>query len=703
MKINTKISDIIQQYQKYDSYIKINNKKIDEIDINHIFDELNTYLTNIDINVNININIYIIEFIISNYRNNDDYLNKMKNDILSYIFYNIENYYKLIINNYKEKNYIAYYKIYEYDIILLLYSYYYYINLIFDFISYAEGITIDKIKEFIQDKTILIKLFNLTSIKSDLNITNKDIEKLYIFVINDFNKEILLSNDDYINKLSKNYIIKKIIKNNDIIHKKSDKFFNIIISHLIKFYKIHTIINNYENNYITIAQYVGNCWYIAILTCICYSDLSKKLIYKKLKKYDLLTKGDKNRINKIFIDTVKYIIENITWENKKYKDVSKEQQCIYEKFFKYDINKYLYEGFEDFIKYDYKQEPYRNWIYMKHHEFGGLNDFVFKNIYQDMINDNCINMTYYLLGNKDKFKLSNEKAKKCNIGIDALGYIIINRFYNMFNLNTLYLYDYKHDINNYYKQIYTEDDDPEKRLQSPDIIFIDKFEDIVIYNNIVKLIEGKVKTLDLLEKTTITHDLTDNSYINYNGFRYKLDYIIQSSTDNYSNGSCGHAICAITYKNEEYIYDSGIRDVDTKCGEDDIIIPCSLIKYKWKNALKENINFCVNSCLHKKTTETSQSVYKNTLTENKLCFNNLSNIILAYIKVDVSDEITSGGNNNKYKSIHKKINILNKNNKIIERTIYINDNIKTKFIKYNKTFKSLSDFKYNKKNKYYYI
>jgi hypothetical protein len=64
------------------------------------------------------------------------------------------------------------------------------------------------------------------------------------------------------------------------------------------------------------------------------------------------------------------------------------------------------------------------------------------------------------------------------------------------------------------------------------------------------------------------------------------------------------------------------------------------------------------------------------------------------------------GGNNKYKSTHKKINILNKNNKIIERTIYINDNdndIKNKFIKYNKTFKSLSDFKFNKKNKYYYI
>ena len=696
MKINIKLSNIIQQYQKYDSYIKIKAKKFNKIDVNHVFDELNTYFINIDINVNINIIIYIIEFIISNYKNNDEYLNKLKNDLLSYIFYNIENYYNLIFDNYKQKNYINYYKIYEYDILLLLYSYFYYINLIFDYISYGVDITVDKIKQFIEDKTILIRLFNLTSIKSDLNITSKHIEQFYINVINDFNNEILLKNN-FINKLSKNYIIAKITENNIIIHKKSNKFFNIIISHLNKFYKLFTIINDYEDNYITIAQYVGNCWYIAILTCICYSDLSKKLIHKKLKKYDLLkTKGDDNRINKIFIDTVKFIIENITLKNKKYKDITKEEQCVYEKFFKHDINKYLYEGLEDFIKYDYKREPYRNWFRMKHYEFGGLNDFVFKNIYQDMINENCINMTYYLLGQKNKFKLTNEKARKCNIGIDTLGYIIINRFYNMFNLNTLYLYDYKNDANNYYKQIYTEDDDPEKRLESPDIIFIDKFEDIIMYNNLIKLIEGDVKTLDFLEKTRITHDLTDNSFINYNGFTYKLDYIIQSSNNDYSKNSCGHSICAITYKNEEYIYDSGIREVDIKCGDDDIIIPCSLIKYKWKNALKEDSNFCVNSCLHKKTTEQSQSVYKDTLTENKICFNTLSNIILAYIKVN-----SSGSSSTKTGGSNKKVNIMNKNNTIIERIVHI-DNNKNKFIKLNKIFQSLKSFKYNKKNKYYY-
>jgi hypothetical protein len=50
---------------------------------------------------------------------------------------------------------------------------------------------------------------------------------------------------------------------------------------------------------------------------------------------------------------------------------------------------------------------------------------------------------------------------------------------------------------------------------------------------------------------------------------------------------------------------------------------------------------------------------------------------------------------------------MNKN--IIERTIYINNNDnndnndKNKYIKFNKKYEPLSNFKFNKKNKYYYM
>jgi hypothetical protein len=60
------------------------------------------------------------------------------------------------------------------------------------------------------------------------------------------------------------------------------------------------------------------------------------------------------------------------------------------------------------------------------------------------------------------------------------------------------------------------------------------------------------------------------------------------------------------------------------------------------------------------------------------------------------------GGKNKLISTHKKVNIMNKNKTIIERIIYI-DNNKNKFIKLNKQYELLSNFKYNRKNKYYYI
>ena len=57
-----------------------------------------------------------------------------------------------------------------------------------------------------------------------------------------------------------------------------------------------------------------------------------------------------------------------------------------------------------------------------------------------------------------------------------------------------------------------------------------------------------------------------------------------------------------------------------------------------------------------------------------------------------------GGKKN---STNKKVNILNDNNKLIERIVYI-DNDKNKFIKLNKKYELLSNFKYNRKNKVYY-
>ena len=85
--------------------------------------------------------------------------------------------------------------------------------------------------------------------------------------------------------------------------------------------------------------------------------------------------------------------------------------------------------------------------------------------------------------------------------------------------------------------------------------------------------------------------------------------------------------------------------------------------------------------------------------EDNRVFNKQENVISVYVK----DPNITGGKNNTYKSIHKKVNILNNKTKtIIERIIYIDKN-KNKFIKFNKNYEPLSNFKYNRKNKYFYM
>ena len=40
----------------------------------------------------------------------------------------------------------------------------------------------------------------------------------------------------------------------------------------------------YKDDYITIPQYEGICWFISFLTGICYSDKNKQLLLKKFSE-----------------------------------------------------------------------------------------------------------------------------------------------------------------------------------------------------------------------------------------------------------------------------------------------------------------------------------------------------------------------------------------------------------------------------------
>ena len=94
MKVNVKLSEIIEEYKHFDSYIKLKNSKNSknekQLKIEYVFDELNTYLNNIDINININIINNIAEFIIINFKDDTTHFINIENANYKYIFTNLQ-------------------------------------------------------------------------------------------------------------------------------------------------------------------------------------------------------------------------------------------------------------------------------------------------------------------------------------------------------------------------------------------------------------------------------------------------------------------------------------------------------------------------------------------------------------------------------------------------------------------------------------
>ena len=597
-------------YNKYDSFLKIDTfDKIPDNDKNKfiikLFNDFYNYLDSIDINNNIDIGVFIV----------DKYLHHMKSGKTNDEFDIIIN--KLIITNitknYFEKILEVYSKIkhtnllinhyclfFIYKIILLIFSYYHYIYYIYE--------TYKKNKEVKFEKTY------------------------YLIIINDFIEKFTESKRiDETNNLKIYNIIS--IKLDNIINKFPHYTKNIYCSIILKYidllqqvYRL-PISNNYKNEYITIPQYMGNCWYISILTAFCYSDLSKKLILTKIGNdvmKNKLISSTPHKSNILFIETIDYIIKNITINYKKYGDEIKDN-CINFTYLKERIMDYIFLKYYELKKNKELKDSLNKYI--------GTNIFYYKSLNDKIqINPNRKEI------NKNKL-LTNDIIKKYNISVGAnktYGFFIINSLYNIFNITTLYLYDYIH-ASSYYRQNNIEYE-PEKSINSPDIIFIHKKEFIP---------EGNYTKIDKKEIIKV-----DKNIIIYNNSKYKLDFILHS-TDPYNTcENCGHCISGIHYNGTQYYHDSSFTTSHIKCDSTNIEIPCPFIQKKWINDIynaekyliekdyKQLENICLFSmqkCFHKLTNINAQNLNKNIIKEDKLCFNNLFNLIYGYIKITDED------------------------------------------------------------------
>ena len=566
--------NIYNSYKKYETYKILKSDKFKDLNdydknrfVIKVFNDTFKYLESIDLTVNKKIYDLFITIDKKDYKIIVDYIIDYTDTV-----YNFYNNIEINVNNYYTFKFVMF------KLIILLYSYYY------------------------------ISL----NLKKKINIES---------IISQFNLDLLKtkSNDISVYKMMYEVSIASI-KN-----KYEEYISNIFMSKFFEHFNILIILEDipkielYKNQYITIPQYMGNCWYISIMTALCYSDLSKKIILSKIdnENKEKLKLSKTNKSDKVFIETVNYIINNITKDYKKYND-DISIICDELDFFKQHIMDYIFLKYYELKKNEKIKEEL---IYNI-----GTNDYYYLSLDYD-INKNK-NKTDI---NKIKI-LTLEDVKKYDINVGAgfnYAFTIINSLYNIFNITTLYLFDTIID-DIYYRQKNIEYE-PEKTINSPDIIFIQK----LLNNKFLK------KFFLNLNKNEIKKE--DKETIIYKGNKYKLDYILHLSDVCYSREQCGHCISGIHYNGEQYYHDSGHNISYDECGNKEVYIPCPFVGKKWVddidkfNTFKGKNDVClfnIQKCFYKSNDIHMQRIHKNFINENERCFSNTDGIISAYIKVD---------------------------------------------------------------------
>jgi hypothetical protein len=393
-------------------------------------------------NININNHSMIIENLLELFKEKKEkrpevnLINFIKSLISQYITQLLDIVFNFDDDIIKSNSTIIYYFNYSiYKSILILYSYEFYLTMINNYINkYENTIFVNFIKyiidndidivdnsdyESIRDikEAIQVKKQHTCVIKQDTKENISLMTKVYKIIIKKFIKEILLI--DNIEKLSLNII--KIFAESNIIHYSINT--NNINTKLRNTQYMYLIIKNYlivtkisvSNNYITIPQYMGICWYVSILTGMCYSDASRKLITSKFE--DLNAKLDNldnpiKKSDKSFIDAIIYIITNITNKKLTYGSDSEpedsEQKC--------DIYKYLKNKVPEFILNKINELCLSDKSITKSI---GDNDYYFINI--------CDKLKAMKLKNLGQITFDNILA---NVGINTYGFFILNTLYN---------------------------------------------------------------------------------------------------------------------------------------------------------------------------------------------------------------------------------------------------------------------------------
>ena len=321
---------------------------------------------------------------------------------------------------------------------------------------------------------------------------------------------------------------------------------------------------------ISIKQYGPTCWFNALLMAILYSDNSRKLLLEKSKKWNKKIK---------VLNTISYILK------KKYMRTDN----IYKDYLYFDKIRPEYI-LNQLYRYNNKKFVFNP---IKNKKYGFKSLFYIRKLYK-LFDVKVLFLDYYYYDKKLYYSYYNNYSVK---GIDDGG---IKFKINFKSINTI-----------------------NEAMKSPEVIIIN------IVSNEYDIKYAPYYLIDKLKYKNLYDSLNNlNTNINYENCDYKQDSVL---LNNWNKSVGGHTIAGIKCKNDKYVYNGWTRSTvdqnilddywlkktdkvnkkvyyyneklnlkvdynnlpkNAKVYDNDIQIPCELMKYNWN--LEKDSDFCLN-------------------------------------------------------------------------------------------------------------
>ena len=350
---------------------------------------------------------------------------------------------------------------------------------------------------------------------------------------------------------------------------------------------------------LTFKQYLGTCWFNALIMSLFYSQYSRKLLLEKSKTWDTTNE---------FLNRFKYIIEH------KYIRNSDEDYIYFDDFKPEDILILL-------NKINSKKFFYNE----KFVDRGGASEAYIRKIIKLMKNVSLLFLDYnkkqlhYSKYNNINPKIIEDKRwdhyKKIELQYNEKIKIFETKYAEYENIAKQYLNKKSITLENQLSKLRNEliplkKETLELLIQKDELY--DKIQNIILAYNKFKPIDNVEKNLKnnknpdyLLVRLTNDEDypihyqyrntdhnintLQDNIYLN--GYYYKLDSIILA---NFNREQGGHAISGVTCNDNKYIYNGWMKStmdkgINEKTAKE---LPCELMKFDWN--VKKSNPFCLN-------------------------------------------------------------------------------------------------------------